>query len=105
MFCRLIASAALAAPSVARGQSRSVLKVIPEGDLPILDPVFTTATVVRNHGYLVFDTLYGMDDQFRMQPQMLAGDSVEDDGLRWVLTLRDGLRFHDGTPEIGRAHV
>ncbi len=52
-------AAALAAPTVARGQARNTLKIIPEGDLAILDPVFTTATVARNHGYAVFDTLYG----------------------------------------------
>ena len=64
----------------------------------MLDPVWTTATVSRNHGYLVFDTLYGQDDGYRIQPQMVAGHTVEQDGLLWRLTLREGLLFHDGTP-------
>ena len=96
------AAVSLAAPFVARAQSRDTLKIVPEGDLPILDPVFTTATIVRNHGYMVYDTLYGMDADYRMQPQMLAGHSIEDDGRRWILTLRPGLLFHDGTPVLAR---
>jgi peptide/nickel transport system substrate-binding protein len=96
------AAANLAAPFVARAQTRDTLKIVPEGDLPILDPVFTTATIVRNHGYMVYDTLYGMDVDYRMQPQMLAGHSIEDDGRRWILTLRPGLLFHDGTPVLAR---
>ena len=69
------AGAILTAPFVGHAQSRDVLKIVPEGDLPILDPVFTTATVVRNHGYMVWDTLYGMDAESQMQPQMLAGQN------------------------------
>ncbi len=68
----------------------------------MLDPIWTTATVTRNHGYLVFDTLYGQAADFSMQPQMVAGHVIEDDGKRWRLTLRDGLRFHDGEPVRAR---
>jgi ABC-type transport system substrate-binding protein len=94
------ATAARTSPAIAR--RANTLRIIPEGDPPILDPVFTTATVVRNHGYLVFDTLYGTDDQYRIQPRMLAGHVTEDDGKRWVLTLREGLTFHDNTPVLAR---
>ena len=95
-------TAVLAAPRIAGAQGRSVLKIIPEGDLAILDPVFTTATVARNHGYAVFDTLYGQDDTYVIQPQMVEGHVVENDGKQWTLTLRDGLVFHDGEPVRGR---
>ncbi len=91
-------AAALAAPAVVRAASATTLKFIPEGDVAVLDPVWTTATVSRNHGYLVFDTLYGQDDGYAMQPQMVAGHTVEQDGLLWRITLREGLLFHDGTP-------
>jgi peptide/nickel transport system substrate-binding protein len=56
----------------------------------------------RNHGYMVFDTLYGMDSQFQPQPQMVEGHAVEDDGRRWTITLRDGLTFHDGSRVLAR---
>ncbi len=92
------AAASLAAPAITRAASATTLSFVPEGDVAVLDPVWTTATVSRNHGYLVFDTLYGQDDGYRIQPQMVAGHTVEQDGLLWRLTLRDGLVFHDGTP-------
>lgn len=90
-------AAALAAPRLATA-APSVLKLIPESDLSMLDPVWTTATNARNHGYLVFDTLWGQDDDNVMQPQMVAGHVVENDGRQWTITLRDGLKFHDGEP-------
>jgi peptide/nickel transport system substrate-binding protein len=95
-------AAALAAPTVAAAAEQRVLKFIPQADLAALDPVFSSAYVTRNHGYLVFDTLYGMDEHYRPQPQMVSGHTVDDDGKTWVFTLRDGLTFHDGTPVLGR---
>lgn len=89
--------ATLAAPNV-RAQSAKVIKFVPQADLAVLDPIWTTATVTRNHGYLVFDTLYGMDAQYRIHPQMVEGHVTEDDGKLWRLTLREGMHFHDGEP-------
>ncbi|MEJ0020204.1 MAG: ABC transporter substrate-binding protein [Acetobacteraceae bacterium] len=98
----LASAAALAAPRVSRAQNLRVLKYIPQADLATLDPHFTTASVTREHGFLVFDTLYGMDNTWQAQPQMVAGHTVSDDGKLWELTLRDGLLFHDGTPVLAR---
>jgi peptide/nickel transport system substrate-binding protein len=98
----LSSAAALAAPSIARGAARSVLKVVPQSNLTAFDPVWTTALVTRNHGYMVYDTLYGMDSDLKAQPQMAAGHSVEDDGKRVTITLRPGLKFHDNTQVLAR---
>ena len=68
----------------------------------MLDPIWTTAYVTRNHGLAVFDTLYGTDATYAAQPQMVAGHTVEDDGKLWRLTLRPGLTFHDGSPVLAR---
>ena len=65
------AASTLAAPSLARAQNASVLRFIPQSDVTALDPVWTSVYVTRNHGYLVFDTLYGQDDSLRIQPQMV----------------------------------
>ena len=51
---------------------------------------------------MVFDTLFGMDSAYQIQPQMLEGFTVEDDGKRWKLTLRDGLLWHDGEKVLAR---
>lgn len=94
--------ATLAAPSIPRAADAKVLRFIPQSDLTVLDPAWTTAYVTRNHGLAVFDTLYGIDAAYAAQPQMVEGHVVEDDGKRWRLTLRPGLRFHDGTPVLAR---
>jgi peptide/nickel transport system substrate-binding protein len=91
-------AASLAMPALLHAEGATTLRFIPQADLAVLDPIWTTATVTRNHGYLVFDTLYGLDETYAPQPQMLEGHSVEDGGRRWRLTLRENLRFHDGTP-------
>jgi peptide/nickel transport system substrate-binding protein len=99
----LMGSAALlAAPIVARAQGASVLKFVPAADLSVLDPVWTTSYQTRDHGFLVFDTLYGLDSAFRPSPQMAAGAVTEDAGKTWRITLRDGLSFHDGSKVLAR---
>ncbi len=96
------AAGALAAPRIGAAAPARVLRFIPQSDLTILDPVWTTAYVTRNHGLMVFDTLYGIDATYAARPQMVAGHAVEDDGRAWTLTLRDGLAFHDGQPVLAR---
>ena len=96
------AAGSLAAPGIVGAQASRPLRFTPFADLAVLDPVWTTARPTRNHALLVFDTLYGLDDTFTPQPQMVEGHAVEQDGKVWTLTLREGLRFHDGTPVLGR---
>jgi peptide/nickel transport system substrate-binding protein len=92
----------LAAPSIVAAQGARVLKFIPHADLTVLDPIWTTAYVTRNHGYLVYDTLFGMDNAFKASPQMAEGMTVENDGKLVRITLRDGLKFHDGEKVLAR---
>jgi len=93
-----VVAASLAAPALVRAEGERVLRFIPQADLTALDPVWTSVYVTRNHGYMVFDTLYGQDSSFRVQPQMVEGATTDQDGLTWRLILREGLRFHDDTP-------
>ncbi|NKC33299.1 ABC transporter substrate-binding protein [Falsiroseomonas selenitidurans] len=93
---------AAALPRVSVAQPARVLKMVPQANLTSLDPVWTTANITRNHGHMIYDTLYGLDAQFRPQPQMAAGHVAEDGGKRVVITLRDGLRFHDGSPVLAK---
>jgi len=96
------AALALAAPAVRAAGDPKLLKFIPQADIALLDPSFAPALVTRNHAYLVYDTLYGVDDAVRPRPQMAAGHVIEDDGKTWKITLRDGLRFHDGERVLAR---
>ena len=93
---------ALAAPRIGRAEKAGKLVFVPPQDLSVLDPVVTAQRTIRNHAYLVFDTLYGIDSNWTAQPQMVEGHQVEEDGLAWTLALRGGLRFHDKEPVLAR---
>jgi peptide/nickel transport system substrate-binding protein len=98
---RLLLSAALAALPAAYAHAEDgdkVLRVTPHSNLTILDPIWTTAYITRNHGYMIYDTLFGMDGKGRIAPQMVDKYEVSKDKKTWTFTLRDGLEFHDGKP-------
>jgi peptide/nickel transport system substrate-binding protein len=92
----------LAAPAIARGQSTRTLRFVPRTGLALLDPVWTTETATRAFSLSVFESLYSVDEKLLPQPQMAEGHTIEDDGKRWVIRLRDGLRFHDGESVLAR---
>ena len=80
---------ALAFPAPALAQS--TLRVVMHSDLKIVDPIWTTAYITRNHGYMIYDTLFATDANGRIQPQMADRYTVSPDGLVYTITLRDGL--------------
>jgi len=77
-------------------QAEKTLRAVLHSDLKIVDPIWTTAYMSRNYGYMVYDTLFAMDSDLKIQPQMVGEYSISDDELTYKFTLRDGLRFHDG---------
>jgi peptide/nickel transport system substrate-binding protein len=89
---------ALAFTAIPAAAQEKVLKFIPQADLRILDPITTTAYITRNHGYMVYDTLFATDAKFQVQPQMVDKWEMSKDKLTYTFTLRDGLKFHDGQP-------
>lgn len=91
-------SAPLWMPPAAKAAGSKVLRFIPNGGLDTFDPIGTTNYRVRNAAFLVWDTLYGIDENQVPQPQMVESGSVSDDGLVWTFKLRNGLKFHDDTP-------
>ncbi len=74
------------------------LKFIPHADLKIIDPIWTTAYISRNHGYTIYDVLFALDDKLQVQPQMVDTWEVSADNLQYTFTLRQGLKWHDGQP-------
>jgi peptide/nickel transport system substrate-binding protein len=79
-----------------------VLRVVPQAVLNTIDPVWSSAQIVRNLGFMVFETLYGRDENLVPHKQMLEADLMEDGGKRWMFRLREHLMFHDGTPVLAR---
>ncbi len=79
-------------------QQPTTLRAVMHSDLKVLDPIWTTANIVRNHGYMVWDTLFAMDEKMQPQPQMVDRWELSPDRLVYTFTLRDGLKWHDGKP-------
>lgn len=105
-FGKAAAGAALAAsvlppPARAAASGNKTLRFIAQSDLRVLDPIWTTAYITRNHGYCVFDTLFAIDAEFAPHPQMVGDFSISPDKLTYQFKLRDGLGFHDGSPVRG----
>jgi peptide/nickel transport system substrate-binding protein len=98
----LAGASVLAAPHVLRAEAQKTITFVPHADLASFDPVWTTADITRNFSLAVYDTLYGYDAEFKAQPQMVEGHAIENDGKQWDLSLREGLKFHDGTPVLAR---
>ena len=94
LLATLFAGSAFIAPPATAQQK--TLKFVPEADLRILDPIATTAYITRNYAYMVYDTLFSVNEKFEVQPQMVEKWSLSDDKLTYTFTLRDGLKFHDG---------
>ncbi len=95
-----MAASGAAVPLAARAApaDAGVLRVVPQADLKIIDPVWTTATITRDHAYMVYDTLFGITDKGEIRPQMVDTFVHTPDGMTWTFTLRPGLAFHDGAP-------
>jgi peptide/nickel transport system substrate-binding protein len=101
MIRRILAALALGLLAVPVHAQDKVLRIVPHSNLAILDPIWTTAYMSRNHGYMVYDTLFGTDANSKIQPQMVDKWSVSADNRLWTFTLRDKLEFHDGKPVTG----
>ena len=94
----LAVPAALLATKALAQQPAKTLRVVMHSDLKIIDPIWTTAYIVRNHGYMIYDTLFALDDKLEPRPQMVESWTTSDDGLVWTFKLRDGLKWNDGPP-------
>ncbi len=90
----LLASVALALPAGAQ----SVLRVKPSSDVRVMDPHLGSDSMARNMGYMVYDTLFAVDADLRVRPQMVESWTSEEAGRVWRFRLREGLVFHDGAP-------
>lgn len=76
----------------------SVLRVVPHANLVLLDPTWTSIYITRNHGYMIYDTLFAVDAEGKVRPEMVDTYEMSADGLTWTFKLRNGLKWHDGQP-------
>jgi peptide/nickel transport system substrate-binding protein len=103
-FTRVTAAALLAGTMFvvpAAWAQNNLLRIVPHSNLAVLDPIWTTAYMSRNHGYMIYDTLFGTDEHGKIKPQMVDTWTVSADNRLWTFKLRKGLEFHDGKPVTG----
>ena len=95
LLATLLLGTTLAAAGVASAQT--VLRVVPEADLRVLDPVAVTVNLTRIHGIQIYESLFAWNDKFEPQPMMIESYDKAPNGLSYTFTLRAGLKFHDGS--------
>ena len=91
--CILSAAVSIGQPALA-----ATIHMIPQGDLKILDPIQNPSYITRNHGYMIYDTLFAQNAKGAIKPQMVDSWKVSADKKTWSFKLRDGLKWSDGTP-------
>lgn len=89
----MAASLAVCRPA---GSQTKVLRVVPQTDIVLLDPVFGTAAISNIAGMMVYESLFSWNSRLEAKPQMVGEWQVSPDQLTWRFTLRPGLAFHDG---------
>ena len=62
-----------------------------------LDPALNSAVDGGNMLITLFETLLIIDENNKVQPGQAEKYEVSDDGLTWTFTMRDGLKWSDGT--------
>src|SRR5262249_10255123 len=97
-FARRLATALTTLTIGGTPATAQTLRIAPHSDLKVVDPIWTSALISVNHGYMIYDTLFALDDELAVQPQMVDRYETSADKLTWTFTLRDGLAWHDGQP-------
>lgn len=95
-FLGAAAATPLARVAIAQPAKARVLRFVPQADLTLLDPIFTTSLVTQDHGWAIYDALFGVNNKQELRPQMADGFTLSDDGRTYLIKLRDGLKFHNG---------
>jgi peptide/nickel transport system substrate-binding protein len=96
--------AGVGVPLVSRAQARPPrqARMVPHGNLNVLDPIWTTQNMAAYHGAMMYDTLFGIDANFNPQPQMVGKTDISADRKTYTFELRPGLKWHDGTNVTAR---
>src|SRR5258708_1192467 len=97
-----LAASGLAAPAISQRAAARTLRFVPQADLASFDPIWNTQYVVRNGAALIWDMLYGVDENLQSRRQMGEAEDATADGLTWTFRLRPALTFHDGEPVLAR---
>ena len=94
LLAALLASAALAVPATAQ----STLDIAIIGEADTFDPMMSTKDVVSIVTQHFVETLFTFDGSWAVAPLMATElPGISADGLTYVIGIRDGITFHDGS--------
>jgi peptide/nickel transport system substrate-binding protein len=97
--CALWAGISMSAALVPSSSlSAQTITAVMQSPLRVLDPIVSSAAISNTHGYMIYDTLLGMDANYKVQPQMAEKWEISPNKKTYTFTLRDGLKWHDGAP-------
>jgi peptide/nickel transport system substrate-binding protein len=91
----LLLGVALAAATPAWAQANH-LKVALQGDTSNVDLHLTTHYVSRVALLNVYEMLYTLGEDLSIQPMLAEKASISPDGLTYTITVRKGVKFHNG---------
>lgn len=68
------------------------------GDSDTLDPKFTNASISWQVFSNIYDPLLSRNMELEYEPLVAESFETSEDGLSYTFKIREGLKFHDGTP-------
>ena len=74
------------------------LRIVSQGSISTLDPVFSLFYVVNAVASQIYEGLYGWDGNLEAQPRLADSFTTNADGTVYTFKLRSGIEFHDGSP-------
>src|SRR5881394_4250978 len=94
----LLLAAGAVVPATAQEQPRmgGVLKAAMIGEPPTLDLHTTTAVIVQQITWHIYETLFTYDRQYNAVPMLVDAHTVTDNGRTYLFKLRHGVKFHNG---------
>jgi peptide/nickel transport system substrate-binding protein len=96
-FIAAIAAGALLCGVAAARAQGGTIRFVPQSEATIFDPVTSVIAVTQQHAYMIYDTLFSLDANGVPQPQMVDTVTRDPSGRVYTMTLRAGLKFHDGS--------
>src|SRR5690625_7909561 len=58
--------------------------------------MYTAATATRDVGWHIFESLFALDDDYKVRPLIAEGYEVSVDRTLYTITIRSDVNFHNG---------
>lgn len=78
--------------------SDETLDVLVPAEFPNIDTCETVSGDQSMVKYHVYSRLYTFNENMEPEPDLITDESISEDGTEWTFQLREGVKFHDGTP-------